>query len=143
MLRAPSLALLLGLITPLVACKRLSGGGPALASASAAASALPAIQVDHGELDTQAPKDSPRIGALVIAATVYKLPDVGSRRLGYIRLGGTVPRDPEPVAGKGCKGKWYRIYPMGHVCTDEASIDMETPLLRAGDVNGLVRDHQP
>lgn len=90
-----------------------------------------AAAVDHGELDTQAPKDSPQIGSLVIAATVYKLPDTGSRKLGYIRLGGSVPRDAEPVRGRGCKGEWYRVYPMGHVCTDEASTDMTHPLLRA------------
>ena len=90
--------------------------------------------VDHGELDTRPPKDSPQIGSLVIAATVYKLPDLGSRKLGYIRLGGSVARDAEPVgSGKGCKGKWYRVYPMGHVCTDEASIDMSAPLLRAAN----------
>jgi hypothetical protein len=117
------------------ACKRSAAGAEAGAtpvgssSASAAEAVSPAV--DHGELDTQAPKDSPQIGSLVIAATVYKLPDVGSRKLGYIRLGGTVARDPEPVPGKGCKGKWYRVYPMGHVCTDEASIDMNAPLLRA------------
>jgi lipoprotein-anchoring transpeptidase ErfK/SrfK len=87
--------------------------------------------VDHGELDTPTPKDSPKLGSLVIAATVYKLPDTGSRKLGYIRLGGTVPRDPEPVKGRGCKGDWYRVYPMGHVCTDESSIDMNHALLRA------------
>ncbi|HKY35366.1 MAG TPA: L,D-transpeptidase [Polyangiaceae bacterium] len=113
-------------------CKRGSASAAAAASASAAAAvAAPPSTVDHGELDTQAPKDAPRIGSLVIAATVYKLPDVASRRLGYIRLGGSVPRDPEPVSGKGCKGKWYRVYPMGHVCSDEASIDMNEPLLRA------------
>ena len=72
------------------------------ASASPATSAGPAVAVDHGELDTRAPKDSPQIGALVIAATVYKLPDVGSRKLGYIRLGGTLARDAEPAgSGKG------------------------------------------
>src|SRR6187402_288457 len=92
---------------------------------------MAAQAVDHGELDTRAPKDAPRIGSRVIAATVYKLPDIASRRLGYIRLGGSVPRDPEPVSGKGCKGAWYRVYPMGHVCSDDASIDMDDPLLRA------------
>ncbi|HYP90896.1 MAG TPA: L,D-transpeptidase, partial [Polyangiaceae bacterium] len=100
-------------------------------SAAATASAAPTTNVDHGELDTPPPKDSPQIGALVIAATVYKLPDTGSRKLGYIRLGGTVARDAEPVRGRGCKGQWYRVYPMGHVCTDEASIDLSHPLLRA------------
>ncbi len=92
---------------------------------------MPTSTVDHGELDTPAPKDSPKLGSLVVAATVYKLPDTGSRKLGYIRLGGTVPRDPEPVKGRGCKSDWYRVYPMGHVCTDEATIDMDSALLRA------------
>jgi len=117
------------------ACKRSNAVEQARGAASSAPSAGGPVAVgptvDHGELDTEAPKDSPKIGSLVIAATVYKLPDVGSRKLGYIRLGGTVPRDPEPVSGRGCKGKWYRVYPMGHVCTDEASIDMNAPLLRA------------
>ena len=61
------------------------------ASASAAGSALAAapissMVVSHGELDTQAPKDSPRLAATVIAATVYKLPNTESRKLGYLRL---------------------------------------------------------
>ncbi len=105
------------------------------AAASAAAAAVPPSGpvVNHGELDTVTPKDAASIGSLVIAATVYKLPDTGSRKLGYIRLGGSVPRDREPVKGRGCKGDWYHVYPMGHVCTDEASIDSEHPLLRAAN----------
>jgi len=133
--RRIALALLLALCSLAPACKRsaASNGSPAAGSASAAAASSGVVgpAVDHGELDTQAPKDSPQLGSLVIAATVYKLPDVGSRKLGYIRLGGTVARDLEPVPGRGCKGKWYRVYPMGHVCSDEASIDMNAPLLRA------------
>jgi hypothetical protein len=74
--------------------------------------------VDHGELDTKAPDQAPRIAATVIAATVYKLPDAASRKLGYLRLGGSVPRDREPVPGKGCKGDFYHVYPMGYVCRD-------------------------
>jgi hypothetical protein len=70
----------------------------------------------------------------VIAATVYKLPNVESRKLGYLRLGAIVNRDPEPVEGTGCKGSWYRIYPMGHVCTDEATLDVNAPLVRAASV---------
>jgi hypothetical protein len=133
-LRVTPLLLLSICLLPPIGCKRGGAGASAAASASAAVegAAPPAAQqVDHGELDTQAPKDAPRIGARVIAATVYKLPDTASRRLGYIRLGGSVARDPEPVQGKGCKGQWYRVYPMGHVCTDDASIDMNDGLLRA------------
>jgi hypothetical protein len=35
------------------------------------------------------------------------------------------------VPGKGCKGDFYHVYPMGYVCTDEATIDLEAPLVRA------------
>jgi lipoprotein-anchoring transpeptidase ErfK/SrfK len=92
---------------------------------------LPSVVVDHGELDTKAPDNAPKLAATVIAATVYKLPNVDSRKLGYVRLGGVVKRDDQPVRGSGCKGQWYRVYPMGHVCTDEATIDLEQPIVRA------------
>ncbi len=120
-----------------LACKGKPGIGTAgvpsaSASVAAAASAAPS-SVDHGELDTQAPSDAPKIAATNIASTVYKLADTGSRRLGYIRLGGSVERDAEPTRGKGCKGQWYHVFPMGYVCTDEATIDLETPLVRAAN----------
>ncbi len=96
---------------------------------------LSALQVDHGELRTQPPEGAPELTSLVIAATVYKLPDTRSRRLGYVRLGGRVPRDAQPVAGKGCKrGEWYRVYPVGYVCTEDATTDGEHPVARAAAV---------
>lgn len=89
------------------------------------------IVVDHGELDTRAPSSSPKLAATTIATTVYKLPNRDARRLGYIRLGGIVPRDPSPVPGKGCKKEWYKVYPMGFVCTEDASIKLDDALVRA------------
>ena len=119
------------------ACNGKKRSVPAATSAQASAAVAPSsapistVVVDHGELDTKAPVNAQRIAATAIATTVYKLPDTGSRRLGYIRLGGSVQRDAEPVSGRGCKGKFYKVYPMGFVCTDEATIDMEAPLVRA------------
>lgn len=92
---------------------------------------MSSVVVDHGELDTKAPSTSPMLAATAIAATVYKLPNTSSRKLGYIRLGGQVERDPEPVSGEGCKASWYRIYPMGYVCGEEASVKLDDPLVRA------------
>lgn len=92
---------------------------------------ISSVEVAHGELDTVAPQRAPELAATVIAATVYKLPNTGARKLGYVRLGGHVRRDPEPVSGTGCKGDWYRVYPMGFVCTEEATTDLEAPLVRA------------
>jgi hypothetical protein len=112
------------------ACRRGASTSGAAASASARAAAAAPV-VDHGELDTKAPDTAPQLAATVIAATVYKLPDTGSRRLGYVRLGGTVKRDAEPVPGRGCKGDFYHVYPMGYVCTDEATTKLDLPLVRA------------
>lgn len=96
---------------------------------------LSAIVVDHKDFDTNAPDGSPMLASTTIAATVYKLPSDTSPRLGYIRLGGRVSRDPEPTLGKGCKnGTWYRIYPVGYVCTLEATTDLNDPLVRAAAV---------
>jgi lipoprotein-anchoring transpeptidase ErfK/SrfK len=108
-------------------------GGTRVGAVSASARPLPisSVHVDHGELDTETPALAERLVATDVASTVYKLPDSASRRLGYVRLGGTVRRDPEPVKGNGCKGEWYRIYPMGYLCTDDATTDVESPLARA------------
>jgi len=115
-----------------VACHKKAGGEAApVPSSSVAPAGSSELAVDHGELDTQAPKNSPQLAATAIATTVYKLPDVASRRLGYIRLGGIVDRDPEPTRGKGCKGQWYHVFPMGYVCTEDATIDLDAPIVRA------------
>lgn len=131
------LTLLLTLLSPVAAsCRDRAAASEPLPSANAAPTPVPisTVVVDHGELDTQAPDAAPRLASTVIAATVYKLAETASRRLGYIRLGGTVKRDPEPVQGKGCKGDWYRVYPMGHVCSDEVTLDLNAPLIRASSV---------
>ncbi len=75
--------------------------------------------------------DGAFVAATVIAATIYKLPEIGSRKLGYIRLGRRVKRDAEPVDGKGCKGNFYHVYPTGYVCTEEVTTNMDDPLVRA------------
>jgi lipoprotein-anchoring transpeptidase ErfK/SrfK len=122
------------LVCALAGCKTSAGATPAgstSAAGSAHATAPPSPVVDHGELDTKAPADSPKLAATVIAATVYKLPNTSSRKLGYLRLGNVVRRDPNPVPGQGCKGEFFHVYPMGYVCTDEATTDLALPLVRA------------
>lgn len=107
--------------------------------AKRAAPPLSGISVNHQELDTQAPPEAPLLASRVIAATVYKLPNDASQRLGYVRLGGTVKRDALPVPGTGCsKGKWYRIYPLGFMCTEETTIDMDDPVVRASAVRPML-----
>lgn len=75
--------------------------------------------------------DGPVLAATTIASTVFKQPHTVAARIGYVRLGGIVRRDPDPVAGSGCKGDWYRVHPVGFMCTDEATTDPNAPLVRA------------
>ncbi len=130
--------LLSSLLVPL-GCKPKSTSGAASAPSTSASSdgrapPLSSIAVDHGELDQAAPSGAPEIAASVIAGTVYKLPNTESRRLGYVRLGGRLRREPDPQRGGGCKGEFYRVYPAGYVCTDEFTIDLDSPLVRAASV---------
>ncbi len=137
-----------GLVLALPGCKSKAkaAGAPAASGSSAPASAaapVSSLRVDHGELDTRAPSDSPMIAAKIVAATIYKLPNTDARKLGYVRLGGKVRRDKEPVKGKGCKGVFYHVYPMGFMCTDEATIDMDEPIVRAANVRPDVSKPMP
>ncbi len=117
-----------------MACGKQKGSGSQASSRPSGSAAAPAstLFVDHGELDTETPKDAPELAAKVIAATIYKVQNVASRRLGYVRLGGRIRRDREPSSkGLGCKGDWYRVYPVGYACTDDFTTDLEDPLIRA------------
>jgi hypothetical protein len=96
--------------------------------------ALSQLVVPHGDLDLPAPPDAPLLASTVIAATIYAVPNSEGRRIGYVRLGQRVPRDPGPSVGRGCKGEWYRVYPLGFMCTEEATTDLEAPLVRAAAV---------
>lgn len=120
-----------GFLLCLTAACRDSQKAKREATAAPSSAPISTLAVDHGELDTEAPESAPRLAATVIAATVYKEPRTTARKLGYLRLGGTVQRDPEPVPGSGCQKEWYRIYPTGFMCTDESTVDLEMPLVRA------------
>lgn len=88
---------------------------------------------------TSAGPGGTRIYATTIATLVYAQPNRDAARLGYLRLGGSVQRGDRAVAGRGCKGQWYAVQPAGFVCTDDATVDSEEPLVRAAarrpDVN--------
>lgn len=75
--------------------------------------------------------EGPLLAATTVATTVYSEPTTTARRLGYLRLGATVKRAPDPVRGHGCKGGFYRIEPVGYVCLEEATTDTTAPLVRA------------
>ncbi len=76
--------------------------------------------------------DGPRLGAVQMAVSIYAAPDPRSKKLGYLRLGTTVPRSEKAVKFDTCRGGYYHILPQGFVCLDDgATIDMSHPLMRA------------
>ena len=81
--------------------------------------------------DAQAPAGSPKLASMVVAGTIYKLQNTQSKKLGYVRVGGTIARDEAPTTGTGCQGSWYRVYPIGYACTDEFTTNLDLPLVRA------------
>src|SRR5262249_35069117 len=90
-------------------------------TAIAAGSARPV----HGEADAAAAapaaarRSGPKWAAMALQVSIYNRPDASSKRLGYLRLGAQVERDPEPAGTAGCAKGWYRIYPKGYVCSGE------------------------
>ncbi len=92
---------------------------------------LSTIEVSHGKLETQPPESAPYFYSTVIAATIYAVPNTQGRRLGYVRIGRRVRRDLGAIEGRGCDGKWYRVYPMGYMCTDDGTTDKDHPIVRA------------
>lgn len=63
---------------------------------------------------------------------VYARPSFKAPKLGYLRSGAVVSRDPEPASYEGCRGGFYGIAPEGFVCVGAAaSVDAEHEVARA------------
>lgn len=130
----PQSILLLLLSTKLiVACDGCNRRHSTEADAASAALADDA-SAEVSTLAVPARPDMPVLIATGLAATIYKLPNAQSRKLGYVRLGGQVRRDPSPTPGSGCQGSWYHVHPVGYACTDEFTTDPSAPLARAAAV---------
>ncbi|MCC6213980.1 MAG: L,D-transpeptidase [Polyangiaceae bacterium] len=79
-----------------------------------------------------APDGPPILVALAPETFVRESPELGSRKVGWLRAGARVVRGAEPVPGSGCPGSWYRIAPAGFVCAGRgATTDLDHPIARA------------
>lgn len=109
------------------ACKK-KGTDLASGSASAEASGAPAplaaaasAIVIAKEPKEWVPPEGPILGAINGQVNIYATPALDAKKIGYIRLGAMVKRDPEPVGKATCAGGWYRVQPKGFVCADEST----------------------
>lgn len=107
------------------------------APTQAAEPGTPAVALDGSRTtDTHSPETGPRIYAKSMQTWIYAEPRVSAAKLGYMRLGSSVPINPKPVTTSGCPKGWYALIPRGFVCVDNAStLSADDPLVQA--MNGL------
>ncbi len=133
-----SLCLPLGLAALLLAgCKRGAADSKAEPPTSEGASRL----VQHhaapeprkrGEIPVP---DGPILGVIAGQANILAEPTTSARRIGYLRLGAVVRREPEIVGKANCPGGWYKVHPQGFVCAgDETTFERDHPVLRAASL---------
>ncbi len=81
--------------------------------------------------DPEAPgaEGPPVLVSIAKETWVFAEPRWRSRRLGYLRAGSVLSREPEPATKRGCKRGWYAIEPRGFVCVgSRASLDPSHPI---------------
>lgn len=118
---------------------RSSAARPSAEEAGAAATFAAAA----AESVVDAP-DAPQLGAIAMQVWVHDKPAKGSRRLGYLRVGARVVRDPAPSGDGGCAGGWFKIRPAGFVCKgDDVTFDPSHAVLRAAAVRPDVTRPMP
>ncbi|HVK69919.1 MAG TPA: L,D-transpeptidase family protein, partial [Polyangium sp.] len=96
------------------------------AGVDAAEDASPAVA------EAEKPYTGPLLGALAVQTPVYPTMESSKKRLGYIRLGGKVPVDPNPTKNASCQQGWYRLLDGGYVCGKYSTTDLSNPQVRMG-----------
>ncbi|HRI71717.1 MAG TPA: L,D-transpeptidase, partial [Polyangium sp.] len=89
---------------------------PVAAAPAALADAGTDADTDAAVAETEPPYAGPLLGALAMQTPVYPTTEMGNKRLGYIRLGGKAPVDPNPIKNASCPKGWYRLLDGGYVC---------------------------
>jgi len=78
------------------------------------------------------PADRPRIGATRWVVRIRQRPHGEAKVLGFLRGGAVVEAaGQDSVAGPGCKSGWRQLKPAGYVCMNEATTDLDHPILQA------------
>jgi len=76
--------------------------------------------------------EKPRLYARSLKTWVFAEPRSDAQRLGYLRLGSSVPVKAGIVGVTGCTRGWYALVERGFVCLDDsATLDAKDPLITA------------
>ncbi|HEY4157545.1 MAG TPA: L,D-transpeptidase [Polyangiaceae bacterium] len=78
---------------------------------------------------TPPPDEGPILIAIARETLIYEQPSFHSHKIGYLRAGARVRRDPEPAGHEDCKLGFYRVMPGGYVCVGlAATLDPNHPI---------------
>jgi lipoprotein-anchoring transpeptidase ErfK/SrfK len=122
----------LGALVGLAACKGGAGAGADAGVEAGADAAAPAGSQGLSSVPAVLPPAMPMLGITAFVATVYAEPRDTSKKLGYLRVGAKVGRKGKEPAGKaGCPGGWWEIFPVGFVCGDQTTTELDSPIMRA------------
>lgn len=70
------------------------------------------------------------IASIAKETWIFAEPRWGSRKLGYLRAGAIVERQPKPAGFRSCQEGWYGIKPNGYVCAGAgATLDIHDPVV--------------
>ncbi len=86
--------------------------------------------VTHPHSVTLVEPGARRIYSRAPRAWIHEGPSKDSRRLGYLRAGGSAPLSGDAKPGSGCSGGWHPIKPQGYVCKNaRTTLDAEDPVV--------------
>jgi len=78
------------------------------------------------------PANGPKLVSTSLTTIIYDRPNNAGKKLGYLRVGGSVARAQKPFSQEGCPEGWFPVRPAGFVCVgQDASLDMNHPVARA------------
>jgi hypothetical protein len=93
--------------------------------------APPAGQAAAAPSGPAPPHAGPWFAVTSTAAGVYSEPSFDrTKKIGYIRSGGRVPVEGEPVSKQNCSSGWYRVLSGGFVCGNLGTTDLSHPDVR-------------
>ncbi len=77
-------------------------------------------------------ENGPRLGSIVLTTSIFEKPSKISKKIGYLRAGGTISRAEKPASFEDCLDGFYAIWGGGYICSsNEATTDLTHSILRS------------
>jgi hypothetical protein len=120
------------LLLVVASCRRSAEKPDAPAPPSASSPSAPSPSASSEPTNRPPISETSFIASTAATTWIYLEPDIGSKRLGYLRAGAVMKTSDRPAGSAGCPGGFYPIKPMGYVCAGAtATRDVNSDIVRA------------